>query len=79
NPRGGNFCGAVRIGQQVVQVPTSGYAPPQRHAVVLYRNEDGPHRITVDFSPPSGSYLPVNILLLPIPESKGEPGPLIPS
>ncbi|MDQ7790770.1 MAG: stalk domain-containing protein [Clostridia bacterium] len=79
NPRGGNFCGAVRIGQQVVQVPTSGYAPPHRHAVVLYRNEDGPHRITVDFSPPSGSYLPVNILLLPIPESKGEPGPLIPN
>lgn len=78
NPRGGNFCGAVRIGQQVVPAPANGYAAPQREAVVLHKNGNAAQRLTMDFSPPSGSYLPVSILSLPIPKSKGESGPLIP-
>lgn len=77
NPRGGNFCGAVRAGQKVVPAPASGYIPPQRHAVILVKNEK-PGPVALEFSPPSGSYLPVNILSLPLPKWKGEPGPLLP-
>ncbi|MDI6709277.1 MAG: stalk domain-containing protein [Bacillota bacterium] len=72
NARGGVFCGAVALdGKTIMGVPQDGILQPQKWAVILHRQADnGP--LTVEFSPPSGSFLPVNLLFAPVPQKKGE-------
>jgi len=72
NARGGVFCGAFALdGKTIVGVPVDGVLQPQKWAVILHRQEkNGP--LTVEFSPPSGSFLPVNLLFAPIPQKKAQ-------
>lgn len=72
NARGGPFCGAVNLdGQTILGVPQEGILMAQKWAVILSRQQTG-SPLAVEFSPPSGSPLPVNILFAPFPEKKGE-------
>ncbi|MFZ5900967.1 copper amine oxidase N-terminal domain-containing protein [Desulforudis sp. DRI-14] len=71
NARGGNFCGALVVNGSPVPVPAESFLPPANAAVIIERVSQGDETV-LEFSPPSGSFLPVNLLLLPMPQSKGE-------
>lgn len=71
NPRGGLYCGALSMNNLVWETPVEKYLSPQRQAVIIQRMQF-PGRVRVEYSPPSGSYLPVNFLLLDLPENKDE-------
>ncbi len=69
NPRGGALCGAVRVNGEVWETPSEGFISPQSQAVVL-RKIGRAGSLRIEFTPPAGSYLPVNILLVEMPERK---------
>ncbi|MBE0465868.1 MAG: hypothetical protein IBX71_01410, partial [Candidatus Desulforudis sp.] len=69
NPRGGVYCGALSMNNLVWETPVEKYLSPQRQAVIIQRMQI-PGRVRVEYSPPSGSHLPVNFLLLDLPENK---------
>ncbi|HBT46414.1 MAG TPA: hypothetical protein DEA73_00815 [Peptococcaceae bacterium] len=69
NPRGGVYCGAVTVNGLIWETPVEGYLLPQRQAVILQRVYF-PRQLRLEYSPPPGSYLPVNILLVELPENK---------
>ncbi len=71
NARGGNFCGVLVVNGTPVPVPADSYLPPANSAVIAQRVPAG-DKTVLQFSPPSGSFMPVNLLFIPMPQSKGE-------
>lgn len=66
NPRGGGKAGAIRVDGVVVPVPRNGVVLSSDQVVkggVLPPGRDA----TIEFMPAGGSYLPVNVLLWPVP------------
>jgi len=72
NPRGGVYCGALRMNGLVWETPAEDYLKPQRQAVIIQRPVL-PGTLRLEYTPPSGSYLPVNFLLVQLPENKEKP------
>lgn len=72
NPRGGVYCGALRMNGLVWETPVEGFLKPQRQAVIIQRPVL-PGALRLEYTAPSGSYLPVNFLLVQLPENKEQP------
>ncbi|GAB7389292.1 copper amine oxidase N-terminal domain-containing protein [Bacillaceae bacterium] len=64
-PRGGLFKGAAVYNGQVVTVPHSGIVAPGQ-AFLLGRTTGDEGKIELELMPPSGSYLPFDLLLYPL-------------
>ncbi|MBE9913046.1 copper amine oxidase N-terminal domain-containing protein [Paenibacillus donghaensis] len=70
NPRGGLYKGVLTVNGQIVQASNNStiYAPDQ--AGVLYRTGYTEESVEIIFTPAPGSFLPVNLLLTPLPQMK---------
>ncbi|GAB7389370.1 copper amine oxidase N-terminal domain-containing protein [Bacillaceae bacterium] len=68
-PRGGLFKGVLLYNGTIVPVPKSGIIQPN-HAFLLGRTTGSEERIEIELIPPSGSYLPFDILLYPLRDLK---------
>jgi hypothetical protein len=70
NPRGGNYMGPVMVNNQIVQMPTSGSLSNADMNSVIYRTGDYGASVEILFTAASGSNLPVNFLITPLPAKK---------
>jgi hypothetical protein len=70
NPRGGNYMGPVLVNGQIVQMPTSGSLSSADMNSVIYRTGDYGGSVEILFTAASGSNLPVNFLVTPLPAKK---------
>ncbi|MBF7081560.1 copper amine oxidase N-terminal domain-containing protein [Desulfallas sp. Bu1-1] len=64
NPRGGVFAGAGSWDGKPFYIPDSGILQPKTEAALLGILEPGKRKV-LQFIPPAGSYLPVNIICIP--------------
>jgi hypothetical protein len=65
NPRGGVFSGILTLDGTLLPVPNSGFVMNNTDVVVaaiLPEDEE----FTLEFMPPGGSYLPLNVIFWPI-------------
>lgn len=70
NPRGGNYMGPVMVNGQIVQMPNSGSLSSADMNSVIYRTGDYGGSVEILFTAASGSNLPVNFLVTPLPAKK---------
>lgn len=70
NPRGGNYMGPVMVNGQIVQMPTVGSLSNANMNSVVYRTGDYEGAVEILFTAASGSNLPVNFLITPLPAKK---------
>lgn len=70
NPRGGNYMGPVMVNGQVVQMPNVGGLSNSNLNSVVYRSGDYGGAVEILFTAASGSNLPVNFLITPLPAKK---------
>ncbi|CAH0118568.1 hypothetical protein PAE9249_01057 [Paenibacillus sp. CECT 9249] len=70
NPRGGLYSGVFMVNGELVPAPESGNLNNRDEASVLYRTGSREEKVTIVFSPASGSNLPVNLLFYPLPDKK---------
>ncbi|MUT67058.1 copper amine oxidase N-terminal domain-containing protein [Paenibacillus sp. NEAU-GSW1] len=70
NPRGGHYGGAFLVNNQLVYTTSSTILKDANDVGVLYRTGDRAETVTIAFTPASGSNLPFNILLYPLPALK---------
>lgn len=66
NPRGGHYAGAFLVNDELVRTPTNGIIAGPNETVVLYRTGNKEEKVTLVFTPASGSNLPINILTIPL-------------
>jgi len=64
NPRGGIFAGAGSWDGQPFNIPNKGILQPAKEGALLGILEPGKRKV-LEFIPPAGSYLPVNIICIP--------------
>lgn len=67
-PRGGAFSGPFKINGQFVKAPNSGVITPFDGAYLLGRTTGTEEKLTIEFSPPSGSAFPVDLIFYPLDE-----------
>lgn len=70
NPRGGNYMGPVMVNGQIVHMPSSGSLSNSDMNSVVYRSGDYGGSVEILFTAASGSNLPVNFLITPLPAKK---------
>lgn len=70
NPRGGNYMGPVMVNGQIVQMPSVGSLSNSGLNSVVYRSGDYGGAAEIYFTAASGSNLPVNFLITPLPAKK---------
>ncbi|MWV45071.1 copper amine oxidase N-terminal domain-containing protein [Paenibacillus sp. HJL G12] len=70
NPRGGLYSGVVTVNGQVVQVAKNTSVSAPNEASVLYRTGDFEQNVEIMYTPSPGSNLPINLLLMPLPQQK---------
>lgn len=70
NPRGGNYMGPVMVNGQIVHMPTAGSLSNSDMNSVVYRSGDYGGSVEILFTAASGSNLPVNFLITPLPAKK---------
>jgi hypothetical protein len=63
--RGGSFKGHFQINDRIVLAPDSGSLRPQNGLFVLARTKGNEPQLTIEFSPPAGSSLPIDLIFLP--------------
>jgi len=68
NARGGHYTGAFTVNGKVVNVTDASILKNRDETAVLYRTGSAAENVTIDFTPASGSNLPIHLLFLPIPE-----------
>ena len=66
NPRGGHYAGAFVVNGNVVQVTEHSHLRDPNEAAVLYKTGDQPESVEIVFTPASGSFLPINLLFVPL-------------
>lgn len=69
NPRGGFYAGAFTVNGKVVYTTSNTILNNSSEASVLYRTSYRPESVTITFTPASGSYLPINLLFVPMKSS----------
>lgn len=70
NARGGHYSGAFLVNNQVVKVTEETYLKDSKEVAVLYRTGDVEEEVEIVFIPASGSNLPINIVVQPLPEKR---------
>lgn len=70
NGRGGHYAGAFLVNGEVVPVTETSMIKDPNEAAVLYRTGSEAEMVEILFVLASGSNLPLNVLLLPLPEEK---------
>lgn len=70
NPRGGNYNGIVTVNGQVVQVANKASVSAPNENSVLYRTGKYEESVEIMYTPSPGSNLPINLLLMPMPQEK---------
>ena len=66
NPRGGFYAGAFTVNGKVVYTTSNTILSNSNEASVLYRTGYRPESVTIAFTPASGSFLPINLLFIPL-------------
>ncbi|MCL2337858.1 MAG: copper amine oxidase, partial [Firmicutes bacterium] len=64
SPRGGVFAGAGKWDSQAFYLPNQGILKPQTEFALIGILEPNKQK-TLEFIPPAGSYLPINIIFYP--------------
>jgi PKD repeat protein len=67
NPRGGLYSGAFNVNGTTVY--NTSMLMNSNEAGMLYKTGDAAESVTIEFTPASGSNLPINLLFIPIPVS----------
>lgn len=70
NPRGGNYMGPVWVNGTVVGMPNVGSLKTSNQNSVVFRSGDFEGPVEIMFTAASGSNLPVNFLIQPLPAKK---------
>lgn len=70
NPRGGNYMGPVLVNGQIVHMPANGSLQNANLNSVVYRTGEYGGAVEILFTAASGSNLPVNFLVTPLPPKK---------
>ncbi|GIP25349.1 hypothetical protein J23TS9_04790 [Paenibacillus sp. J23TS9] len=70
NPRGGLYNGIVTVNGQVIQVANKAAVSAPNENSVLYRTGDFEQNVEIMYTPSPGSNLPINLLLMPLPQEK---------
>ncbi|MDH6429704.1 MULTISPECIES: copper amine oxidase N-terminal domain-containing protein [Paenibacillus] len=70
NPRGGNYMGPVMVNNQIVHMPSVGSLSNADMNSVVYRSGEYGGSVEILFTAASGSNLPVNFLITPLPAKK---------
>ncbi|WP_274361327.1 stalk domain-containing protein [Paenibacillus thermotolerans] len=65
-PRGGIFKGPVKINGQLILAPVSGTLSKASGVYLLKRTTGEDDRLDIEFTPPAGSNLPVDLILYPL-------------
>ncbi|WP_337103670.1 stalk domain-containing protein [Paenibacillus sp. YIM B09110] len=72
NPRAGNFLGAIEVNGEVISVPAGGFADPSKGVLLHIQHQpEGdaallpPPEVTIRFTSPGASSLPVLLVILP--------------
>jgi hypothetical protein len=63
--RGGSFKGHFKINDGIVLVPASGSLRPADGLFVLARTSGEEEQLHIEFSPPAGSSLPIDLIFMP--------------
>ena len=66
NARGGHYAGAFAVNGQVVPVTELSHLRNPNEAAVLYKTGDQTESVEIVFTPASGSFLPINLLFVPL-------------
>lgn len=66
NARGGHYGGAFLVNGKLTYMTTANILNDANEAGVLYRTGSQEESVTIEFSPASGSNLPINMLFLPL-------------
>ncbi|MGF7185393.1 PKD repeat protein [Desulfitispora alkaliphila] len=70
NGRGGYYSGAFLVNNEVVMVTAGSHLLNSNEAAVLYRTGEEEEIVDIVFKPASGSNLPINIVIQPLPEKR---------
>lgn len=70
NPRGGQYSGFAMVNNQITGLPTNGAVEAPHENTVLYRTGVIEEAVEIYFTAAAGSNLPVNLLIMPLPERK---------
>ncbi|MCJ8011216.1 stalk domain-containing protein [Paenibacillus sp. KQZ6P-2] len=70
NPRGGLYTGVFIVNGQIVQVANNASVNAPNEACVLYRTGNYEENVEIMYTPSPGSNLPINLLLMPLPQEK---------
>ncbi len=70
NARGGHYSGAFLVNNKVVMVTEGSHLLNSNEGAVLYRSGEQEESVDIVFIPASGSNLPINIVIQPLPEKK---------
>lgn len=70
NPRGGLYNGVVTVNGQVVQVANKAAVSAPNENSVLYRTGNYEESVEIMYTPSPGSNLPINLLVMPMPQMK---------
>ncbi len=68
---GGSYKGHFKINDEIVLVPGSGTLQPQDGLFVLARTTGEEEMLDIEFSPPAGSSLPIDLLFMPHADGAG--------
>ncbi|MFF2481507.1 stalk domain-containing protein [Paenibacillus sp. NPDC058071] len=69
NARGGHYGGAFLVNGKLTYMTTENILSNSSEAGVLYRTGSREEKVTIVFSPASGSNLPINLIFLPLPSA----------
>ncbi|RKP56876.1 copper amine oxidase N-terminal domain-containing protein [Cohnella endophytica] len=69
NPRGGYYAGAFTVNGKVVYATNNSYLLNPNEVGMLYKTGDTTESVTIQFTPASGSSLPINLLFMPMPST----------
>lgn len=68
NARGGHYGGAFLVNGKLTYMTNANILNNSGEAGVLYRTGNQSENVKIEFSPASGSNLPINLLFMPLPE-----------
>jgi hypothetical protein len=66
NARGGHYSGAFAVNGRVVPVTEHSHLRDPNEAAILYKTGDEAESVEIVFTPASGSFLPINLLFVPL-------------
>ncbi|MFD0085156.1 copper amine oxidase N-terminal domain-containing protein, partial [Priestia megaterium] len=67
NARGGHYGGAFLVNGKLTYMTNENILTNSGEAGVLYRTGNAEEKVTIIFSPASGSYLPIHLMFIPLP------------